>query len=346
MFLQLTNGRIIGEGQPTYVIAEIGSNHNGSIEKAKELILLAKAAGADAAKFQSFQVEKLINQRQYVNEKWVPHPAWDVLKKLSLPKEWHGELADFAREHQIDFLSTPFNDEAIEILAGLKVPALKIASGDLTNKHLLETAAKTHLPIILSTGAAKIGEVERAMGWLTEAGAKQIALLHCTSLYPTPFSEVNLMAIKTLQRAFRKAVGFSDHSLGTAASIGAVALGAVIIEKHFTDSRQQEGPDHPHSLNPQEFSQMVTQIRHLESALGDGIKSPSLTEKEERIMARRGIYAAKEISKGTKIAFDLLKIVRPAYSGGISAAEIDCVIGKTTKEKISAGELLSWNHLT
>lgn len=344
-YLSLRSGRHIGEGHPCYVIAEIGSNHNGSLEKAKKLIKLAKECGADAAKFQSFDVKTLISEEQLVDGRWKKHAAWKLLEKLSIPLEWHAKLAAYAKKLGIDFLSTPFDEERVALLAKLHVPLIKIASGDLISPRLLHAAAKTKIPIVLSTGAATLGEVEVSLKLLEDHQAEQVALLHCVSMYPPTFDEVNLNAMATLKQAFKRPVGFSDHTLGFTISLAAVAMGASILEKHFTDDRHQSGPDHPHSLNPEEFAAMVLQIRQIEAAFGSGIKLPVARESEERVMARRALYVSQAVPKGKTITSKMLKAVRHAYPEGIHAWQEEMVIGRKAKDDLAVGQLLRWDHL-
>jgi sialic acid synthase SpsE len=343
--LSLKNGKKIGPGHPSYIIAEIGSNHDGSLEKAKKLITLAKRSGADAAKFQSFQAKMLTNIYTKNDEKWVKEPALDILEALSLKEEWHQELRDHARKENIDFLSTPFDLERLQTLNKLDIPLIKVSSGDLTNKDFLKEIGKLQKPVIISTGAAIINEVRQALEILKDAGCKEIAILQCVSCYPTKISDANILAMKTLETTFQVPVGYSDHAPGIIVPLGAVALGASIIEKHFTDDKTLKGPDHPHSLNPTEFSEMVKSIRELESALGTGIKEPVEDEMDERIMARRALYANKDIAKGSSITKDMIKTVRHAFKEGIPAIECDECLGSIATKDIKEHEILTWGHL-
>lgn len=343
--IKLNTGRMIGPGFPAYIIAEIGSNHDGDIERAKMLIKEAKKAGADAAKFQSFQVESLINSTWQSNGSWNRDPSWDILKKLSIPVDWHKELQRTASEVNIDFISTPLDCERLQLLIDLDVPAIKIASGDLTYFELIKEAGKSGKPVFLSTGHATLGEVESALKVLWETGCKHIALLHCASIYPCSFKDVHLPAMASLRRSFLVQVGYSDHSLGNTISLGAVALGACIIEKHMTDDKARNGPDHVFAADLNEFAQMATQIRQLEAALIVGPKMPQPAESSERIMARRAIYAKVDIPRGTAIQREMVRIVRHAYPEGISADRWDRVKGKKTTVDIKENELISWDML-
>lgn len=344
--IALKNGRKIGPGFPSYIIAEIGSNHDGSLDKAKKLISLAKKAGADAAKFQSFQAHTLVNAFTKDKNEWKKEAAFEVLENMELPFEWHHILSDHAKSENIDFLSTPFDHERLQLLNSLDLPLIKIASGDLTNTKLLQEAATLKKPIVISTGAATLKEVQNAHKILTEAGAKQIAILQCVSCYPAHFSDANILAMKTIQETFHVPVGYSDHAPGYIVPLGAIALGASIIEKHFTDDKTLKGPDHPHSLNPEEFKELCESIRNMEKALGSGKKEPCIHEMDERVMARRAVYASKTIPKQTKITEDMIKTVRHAFSEGIPATEYDLVIGSITLSEIKEHEILSWDKLT
>jgi len=344
--LTLNTGRKIGPGEPVYIIAEIGSNHDGSLEKAKRLIQAAHQAGANAAKFQSFQASTLINRQHKANGHWVDHPAWEILEKLSLPESWHSELNDYCKQIGIDFLSAPFNETSLALLDRLNVPAIKIASGDLTHHTFLQTVGQLKRPVILSTGLAYLGEVETALQILNEAGCHEVALLHCVSLYPPQFQDSNIRAMVTMQKAFQVPVGYSDHTPGSTVPLGAVALGACVIEKHLTDDKSAPGPDHPYALDIPEFTQMVTQIRNLEAALGDGIKRPVSGEIGERVGARRGIYANQEVQEGTILTAEMLKVVRHAYQEGIPAPLFERIIGKMTTKTLQPHELVTWEVLS
>ncbi|HRD55744.1 MAG TPA: N-acetylneuraminate synthase family protein, partial [Parachlamydiaceae bacterium] len=262
-----------------------------------------------------------------------------------VPENWHQKLLEQAQAQGIDFLSTPFDLERLALLDQLNVPLIKIASGDLTNEELLKEAAKLKKPIVISTGAAYKKEIEKAVSILKKAGTKQIAILQCVSCYPSAFEDTNLLAMQALESCFQVPVGYSDHTPGSTIPIAAVALGASIIEKHFTDNPKLEGPDHPHSLSPKEFAFMVKSIRELELAMGDGIKIPTDSEKHERVMARRALYAKKEIPAGTILTRDMIKTVRHAFKEGILVEELDSAIGSVTKEVIKEHTLLTWKKL-
>ena len=336
--------RLVGKEELTFIIAEIGSNHDGSLERAKELIQASKEAGADAVKFQSFTAGGLFNPYKPENGKWIPHPAYPVIEQLTLPEEWHYELKEYADSIGIIFLSAPFDPDRAALLHKVGVPAFKVASGDLTNEPLLKQLAGYKKPLIISTGAAYLGEVERAIEVIRNEGNEEIAILHCASLYPPRFEDSNIRAMATLSTAFDLPVGYSDHTPGWTVPIAAVTLGGCIIEKHLTFSRALKGPDHPYALEVGEFAKMVEEIRNLEKALGDGIKRPANDELGERIGARRSLYARESISKGTVIKEEMFKIVRYAY--GLQPADIWKLAGKKASRNINAHELVTWKDVT
>ena len=326
----------------TFIIAEAGVNHNGDIKLAKKLIAAAKDAGADAVKFQTFKAENVVikNAEKAEYQKTVKEESqYEMLKKLELTEEDFEELADYAKKRGILFLSSPFDKESVDLLYELDIPAFKVGSGEITNFPLLRYIAKKRKPIILSTGMAILGEVEEALNVIRSEGVEDIILLHCVSNYPARIEDVNLRAIETLKQAFKLPVGFSDHTLGITALIAAVALGACVIEKHFTLDRNLPGPDHKASLEPNELKEMVQAIRDVEKALGDGVKRPTKDEEEIKRAARRSIVAKVDIPKGTIIAEDMLDVKRPGT--GIEPKYIDMIVGKKAKENIRKDELVT-----
>jgi len=259
--------KLIGEEEPCFIIAEAGVNHNGSIELAKKLIDAAKDAGADAVKFQTFKTENVVvkdaQKAEYQKETTGEGSQYEMIKKLELTEEDFRELADYAKEKDIMFLSSPFDKESVDLLNELDVPAFKVGSGEITNLPLLRYIAKKEKPIILSTGMSTLGEIEEALDVIRSEGVEDIILLHCVSNYPARIEDVNLRALGTLKQAFKLPVGFSDHTLGITAPIAAVALGACVIEKHFTLDRNLPGPDHKASLEPEELKEMAKAIREV-----------------------------------------------------------------------------------
>ncbi len=337
------DSRAVGKGEPAFFIAEIGSNHDGSIERAKELIAASREAGAEAVKFQSFTAEGLFNPYKADNGTWVPHPAYPVIERLTLPEEWHAQLKEYADTQGILFISAPFDSGRAALLDSIHVPAFKIASGDLTNEPLLKQVAHYQKPMIISTGAAYLGEVERAIHLIRSEGVKEIAVLHCASLYPPRFEHSNIRAMVTMSQAFGLPVGYSDHTPGWTVPLAAVSLGGSIIEKHITLSRELKGPDHPYALEPDEFKKMVEETRNLEKALGDGIKRPVEDEMGERFGARRSIYASADIPRGTVMKEEMLKLVR--HASGLSPGEMETVIGKRSSRNIKSHELILWKDI-
>jgi len=336
--------RLVGGTAPAYVIAEAGSNHNGSIETAKELVAAASECGADAVKFQSFTAEGLVNPlRPDGMGGWEKDPGFAMLKELTMPWPWHMELRRHAESLGIEFLSTPFSPRDADLLSLTGMKAFKISSGDINNEPLLRVIASLGRPVILSTGASYLKEVEEAVSILEEAGANEIALLHCSSLYPPEFGDVNIRAISTMAKSFKCPVGISDHTPGVSVALGAVALGADIIEKHITLKRTMKGPDHGHSMEPAEFERMVSEIRNLEEALGSPVKEPSAAEISERTGARRGIYASRDIKKDSPITGEMLKVVRHAY--GLAPGAMKDVLGKRAARDLSKDKPLGWEDL-
>lgn len=340
--------RLIGDAEPCFIIAEAGVNHNGDINLAKKLIDAAKAAGADAVKFQTFKAENVVvkdaQKAEYQKETTgVGESQYGMLKKLELTEEDFRELADHAKEKEILFLSSPFDKESVDLLYELDVPAFKIGSGEITNFPLLKHIAKKGKTIILSTGMATLGEVEEALNVIRSEGVEKVILLHCVSNYPARIEDVNLRAMETLKQAFKLPVGFSDHTLGITASIAAVALGACVIEKHFTLDRNLIGPDHKASLEPDELKEMVKTIRDVEKALGDWIKRPTINEEEIKKIARRSIIAKMDISEGTVITEDMLDIKRPGT--GIEPKYFDFVIGMRAKKDIKKSDIVTWKMI-
>ena len=338
--------KLIGEGKPCFIIAEAGVNHNGSLELAKKLIDAAKDARADAVKFQTFKAENVVikNARKAEYQKIAKEESqYEMLKKLELTEEDFRELADYAKKKNILFLSSPFDKESVDLLYELDMPAFKVASGEITNFPLLRYIAKKAKPIILSTGMSTLGEVEEALNVIRSEGAEDVILLHCVSNYPARMEDVNLRAMETLKQAFKIPVGFSDHTLGITASIAAVALGACVIEKHFTLDRNLPGPDHKASLEPDELKEMVKAIRDVENVLGGGIKRPTTNEEEIKKIARRSVIAKIDISEGTVITEDMLDVKRPGT--GIEPKYFDLIIGMRAKKDIKKSDIVTWKMI-
>jgi len=346
MKIEIENKQI-ENGKSCFIIAEAGINHNGNINLAKRLVDVAKRAGVDAVKFQTFITEEIVTktaemanyQKENIGKK---ESQFEMLKKIELSYKDFIELKKYCDRKGIIFLSTPHSEDAIDFLEPL-VPVYKIASGDLTNLPFLEKIAKKKKPIILSTGMARLDEVSEAVNIIKTQGNNKIILLHCTSNYPCPLEEVNLRTMATLKREFSLPVGYSDHTLGTLVPVMAVTMGAVVIEKHFTLDRNLTGPDHKASLEPKELKLMVKTIRDVEKALGNGIKKPTESEKKIKKIVRKSIIAKVNIPKGTKISKEMLIIKRPGT--GIAPKYINRIVGEKAKRNILKDELINWHKI-
>ena len=325
-----------------YIIAEAGVNHNGSLELAYKLIDAAKAAGVDSIKFQTFKSTNLVShdaqKAEYQKNTTGGGTQVDMLKKLELSYEDFLKLKAYCDKVGICFLSTPFDFESIDFLNSIDMPFWKIPSGEVTNLPYLLAIAKTGKPVVMSTGMCEMNEIEAAIKVLRENGTKEIKLLHCNTEYPTPFEDVNLRAMQTMRDAFNLEVGYSDHTKGIEVPIAAVALGATIIEKHFTLDRNMEGPDHKASLEPDELTTMVTSIRHIEKALGNGEKMPSPSERKNMAVARKSIVAKETIKTGDLFTEKNLTVKRPGT--GISPMRWLDVLGTKANRDFEEDELI------
>lgn len=341
-------GRPVGPGEPAYVIAEIGANHNRDLDLARRLIDTAADAGADAVKFQTYSGDRIYSRRTpaisslaAVTDK----PANEFMEEISLPREWQLDLGIHARERGVAFFSTPFDHEAVDELAALDVAVLKIASFEIGDLPLIRHAAATGRPLIISTGMATLGEIEEALAAVASEGGEQVVLLQCTSMYPAPARLINLRAMDTMRLAFGVPVGLSDHTSGTAVPIAAAGLGATVIEKHFTLDRSLPGPDHAFALEPTELAEMVAGIREVEAALGDGSKhGPSPEEREDLyLVARRSLVTTRSLSAGTVLERDMLMTKRPGL--GIAPRELDRVLGRKLRIDVEEDEILQWEMI-
>lgn len=338
------NDRKIGPGEPTYIVAEMSGNHNQSLESAVNIIEAAKNAGADAIKLQTYKPDSLtINcDNSYFQIKstiWQGQTLYDLYSKAYTPWEWHAKLKEVAQDLNLEFFSTPFDAEAVDFLDNLGVPAFKIASFEIVDHQLLELVAKTRKPIIISTGMASFGEIEEAVRATIDAGNSSIALMKCTSAYPAPAEEMNLKTIQHLMDGFNIPVGLSDHSLGSAAPITAVALGACIIEKHFCLSRSDGGPDSAFSMEPREFKDMVNSIRIAEKAIGDVSYAITQKQSSNRIF-RRSLFVVKDMQKGDIFTSENVRSIRPA--NGLQPKYLNDIIGKKARKAINRGTPLDW----
>lgn len=322
-----------------YIIAEIGVNHNGSFDLACQMIDAAAACKADAVKFQTFRAEDLVTETaakaayQSANTQ-NDDSQFSMLKALELTEDEFARLNDYCHEKGIQFLSTPFSLDAVDLLARIGVDAYKVSSGDLTHLGLLTHMARQGKPIILSSGMGTISEVEEAIAAIHAGGGQEISLLHCVSNYPAAPEDCNLAAMDTMAQAFGLPVGWSDHTLGATISWAAVARGARIIEKHITLDQTLPGPDHKASMEPAEFAEFVEGIRRIEAAIGDGRKGPTEAEKQTALVGRRSITTRRALPKGTVITEDDIKIVRPGT--GLAPRHLPLVIGCVVSRDVPA----------
>ncbi len=328
-----------------FIIAEAGVNHNGSLDLAKQLIDAAVDAGADAVKFQTFKAENLVSKNaqkaDYQKETTdASESQFDMIKKLELNVANHQELMVYCQEKNIVFLSTPFDYDSIDLLNNLGLQIFKIPSGEITNLPYLRHIGSLNKQIILSTGMSNLQEIESALNVLIDAGTLKddITVLHANTMYPTPMEDVNLNAMQTIRREFGIAVGYSDHTLGIEVDIAAVAMGASVIEKHFTLDKDMNGPDHKASLEPEELKAMVLAIRNIEKALGNNKKRPTPSENVNIDIVRKSIVASKDIQKGDLLTEENITTKRPG--GGISPMQWDKVIGSVASKGYNADELI------
>lgn len=328
-----------------FIIAEAGVNHNGNLAIAKRMIDVAVDAGADAIKFQTFIAEKVVSRvvskaeyQKMTTE--ADESQLEMIKRLELNIEAHRELIRYCRDENIIFLSTPFDLDSIDLLNGFGLEIFKIPSGEITNLPYLRKIGSLRKNIIMSSGMADLGEIEDALDILIEAGTPReaITVLHCNTEYPTPFEDVNLLAMLTIKKAFKVKIGYSDHTPGIEVPTSAVALGATIIEKHFTLDRNMQGPDHKASLEPEELNNMVKAIRNIEKALGNGQKKPSSSEFQNKAIVRKSIVAAKGIKEGEFFTDENITAKRPGT--GICPMEWDKIIGKRAKKDFFVDDLI------
>jgi len=342
------DGRRIGPGHPCFIIAEAGVNHNGDVGLAERLVDAAIETGADAVKFQTFTAERLVTPKApkadyqaAVTDAAESQVA--MLRKLELSREAHVRLFEYARRRGITFLSTPFDEQSADLLDDLGVPLFKIASGEITNLLLLEHVARKRKPMVVSTGMSTLDEVGEAVRVIHKAGCPALALLHCTSNYPADPAESNLNAMITMRQAFDLPVGYSDHTPGLEVAVAAVALGASVLEKHLTLSREMPGPDHRASLEPGDFAAMVRAVRSVETALGDGIKRPMESERNTRAIARRSLVAATDLPAGTVLQAHHLAAKRPGL--GLPPGELARLVGRRLTKSLQADDMINWSDV-
>ena len=341
----IINNNKIGEIYPVYIVAEMSANHNQQFEQAVRIIEAAKDAGADAVKLQTYTPDTLTidSQDEMFWKKdglWKGKTLYELYGEAYTPWEWQPQLKKIANDLGMDLFSTPFDYTAVDFLEKMDAPAYKVASFELVDLPLLRKIAQTGKPIIMSTGMATLSEIDEAVNAIREAGGNQLALLKCTSAYPAPPEEMNLKTIPHLAEAFGVPVGLSDHTLGSAVSVAAVSLGACIVEKHFTLSRDIPGPDSAFSLEPHEFKKMVDAIRTVEKALGE--VSYEITEKQrESRVFRRSLFVVKDIKEGEKFTEENVRSIRPGY--GLHTRYLEVILGRKAKNDIAKGTPLSWD---
>ena len=340
--------KIIGDTHPTYFIAEIGANFDGSIEKAKHLIDAAKKAGADCAKFQTFSTPRIVSEGgfSHMQLKGV-HGSWgrtvsEVFKDAEFPVAWHKEIADYCKVVGIDFSTSPYFKEAVDLCVDLDVPFIKIGSGDITWLEMLDYIARKGKPVMLATGDATMSEIDEAVRTIEATGNKDLVLMQCITNYPSKIESANVNVLKTYQSAFDVLTGYSDHAPGHVVALASVVIGGRVIEKHFTLNKTDKGPDHPHSMEPQEFRFMVDSIREVERAMGSTRKDVVAEEGETVYVQRRCLYAKQDLKKGHIMTSEDIDILRPAL--GIPPKFKPMIIGKECKEDIVKGQPLFWNN--
>lgn len=341
------NGRIIGPNKPPYIIAELSANHNGNIERAFETIKAARDNGADAIKIQTYTADTMTidcDSEEFMirGGLWDGYKLYDLYKWAETPFEWHKAIFDYAASIGITLFSTPFDESAVDLLESLNTPAYKIASFEATDLPLIRYVASKGKPMIVSTGMCSEHEIEEAVNAAHEGGCRDLVLLHCISSYPAPIDQANLRQMPNLAERFKSVPGLSDHTLGTTASVAAVALGACLIEKHFTLSRKDKGPDSEFSIEPAELKRLCQDTRDAWSALGSvGFERQRAEESSKRY--RRSLYFVKNLKAGQAITESDIRRIRPGY--GLEPKHFDEVIGRTVKTDVHCGTALQWSHL-
>lgn len=341
--------RPVGPGEPAYFIAEVGSNFDGDLDRAFRLVDLAREAGADAVKFQTFAAERIVSAHSFRDLQVGFQSSWGkdvhtVYREAEFPREWHEDVLDYASKRNLAFFSSPYDRDAVDLLDDLNVPAFKIGSGDIDWLDMIRYTGSKGKPVLISTGAANLDEVDRAVRTLREAGCEEVCLMQCITNYPSHFEHANVRVLKTYARAFPDVLlGYSDHTQGDVVPLAAVTLGARVIEKHFTDDRTRDGPDHPHSMEPEDFRAMVDRVRNLEKALGSTAKRVTAEEEQTRIIQRRSLHTARAVKAGESLTKDDIVALRPAV--GISLDDREAVVGRTAKQDLAEGEALTWDKL-
>jgi N-acetylneuraminate synthase len=340
--------RFIGSTNPTYIIAEIGANFDKNIDKAKRLVEAAKESGADCAKFQTFSTPKIVSEGGFSRMKLNGvHGSWgrtvsEVFKDAEFPREWHQEISDFCKKIDIDFSTSPYDFEAVDLCVELNVPFIKIGSGEITWLEMLSYIGNTGKPLMLATGDATMAEIDEAVRTIQATSNDQLVLMQCITNYPSKIDSANVNVIKTYQSAFDVLTGYSDHSPGPVVALASVVLGGCVIEKHFTLNKNDKGPDHPHSMNPIEFKIMVDYVREMERAMGSSRKEVVAEESETVYVQRRCLYAKNNLKKGQILSENDIDVLRPAL--GIPPKFKNTLIGKTLNIDIEKGQPLFWDN--
>lgn len=340
--------RKIGPGHKTFIVAEMSANHNHKLSRAKKIIDVAKNIGTDAIKIQTYTPDTMTiaSSKKWfqvkVNQAWKGKTLYQLYDEAHTPWNWQAELKKYAESKGLVFFSTPFDSTSVDFLENLKVKLYKIASFEITDIPLLQKIGATKKPVILSRGMASLSEINQAIKTLKNSGSSQVALLHCISSYPASIEEMNLATIPDLAKRFKLVTGLSDHSLGITAALTSVVLGASIIEKHFTLSRDNGGPDASFSLEPDEFASMIKSVREAEAAIGKPTYGFGKKE-SENIIFRRSLFVVEDINQGEEYTDQNLRCIRPGY--GLAPKYLDKVLGKTARSKVNAGTPLAWKHI-
>jgi sialic acid synthase SpsE len=340
--------RIVGTGHPTYLIAEIGANFDKSLDKAKRLVEAAKESGADCAKFQTFSTPKIVSEGGFSRMKLKGvHGSWgrtvsEVFREAEFPRDWHHEVSEYCAEIGIDFSTSPYDFEAVDLCEKLNLPFIKIGSGEITWLEMLEYISRKGKPLMLATGDATLSEIDEAVRTIEATGNRNLILMQCITNYPSKIDSANVNVLKTYQSAFDILTGYSDHSPGPVVALASVVLGGCVIEKHFTLNKADKGPDHPHSMNPVEFKMMVDYVREIERAMGSTRKEVVEEEGETVFVQRRCLYAKRKINIGKVIEEDDIDVLRPAL--GIPPKFKKELIGRTAKVNIESGQPLFWEN--
>lgn len=342
-------GRLVGPGEPTYIIAEAGSNHNRDLATALALVNIAADSGADAVKFQTFRVDALVAKTSHpiatLGDEFARYGSTvhEMFAAVEMPLEWLPRLREHAQARGIAFLSTPFDERSADILAKLDVPAFKVATYEIVHIPLLRHLARLGRPVLMSTGMATVGEIEEAIDAVRREGNDQIGLFHCPIGYPVQPENVNLAVIDTLRQSFGVPVGLSDHTLGIAVPVAAVARGATLIEKHFTLDATQAGPDHGFAVEPVELTAMVRAIRNVERAIGDPRKRCLPSEQLHYLRGRRSLFAAVDILEGQPISRDMIAVLRPGV--GLAPKFLDIIVERSARRSLRAGDPITWDDV-